>query len=195
MKSYSVIAVSIVLAFFAANTSAHDSFFGQDSCDIKYHLHENLASILENNVGIEIINELRQNIKDICLDPKAHNAIVTLTDSVTDVTTNTNVSQTLGNIFYWARKIMKDPNFRIVWHETMKGVNMCFDKLPVTSQLTDTALNNLNLLLTHPKFDTTFESVIENISKVINLRKNFMFKAASAFLPKSRPKRSRKGRQ
>jgi len=198
MKSYSVITVSIVLAFFAANTSAHDSFLGQDSCDIKYHLHENLASILENDVGIAAINEVRQNLKDICLDPKAHNSIVSLADAITDVTTNTNVSQTLGNVFYWARKIMKDPNFRIVWHESMTGVNMCFEKLPFTKQITDVVLNNFNLLLTHPKFDTEFETVIKNISKLINFRKNLMFKATTAFLPKGRPMRrsnSRNGQQ
>ncbi|KAE9533246.1 hypothetical protein AGLY_009287 [Aphis glycines] len=198
MKSYSVITVSIVLAFFAANTSAHDSFFGQDSCDVKYHLHENLASILENDVGIEAINELRQNLKDICLNPKAHNSIVFLADTITDVTTNTNVSQTLGNVFYWARKIMKDPKFRVVWHESMKGVNMCFDKLPFTKLITDVVLNNFNLLLAHPKFDTEFETVINNISKVINFRKNFSFKSATGFLTKSRTMRrsnSRNGQQ
>lgn len=168
---------------------AHNSFFGQNACDVKYHLHENLASVLENDIGIEVINELRQNLKDICLDPKAHNSIVSLIDAVTDVTLNTNVSQTLGNIFYWARKVMKDPNFRIVWHESMKGVNMSFDKLPATRQITDMLLNNLNVLLTQPEFDTAFESVIDNIYKIVNFRKNFMFKAASAFLPKGRSTR------
>ena len=181
MKSYSVIAASIVLAFFTANTSAQDSFFRQNSCDIKYNLHEKLASVLSDEVGIDLINELRQNIKNICLDPKAHNAIVSLTDGITDVTTNTNISQTLGNIFYWARKIMKDPNFRIVWHETMKGVNMSFDNIEVTRQITDTLLDKLTLLLNHPKFDTTFEPVIQNLSKVIHFRKNIMSKAVGLF--------------
>ncbi|XP_001951405.1 uncharacterized protein LOC100166545 [Acyrthosiphon pisum] len=185
MKSYSAIAVSIVLAIFAANTSAQlDSFFGQDTCDIKYQLHENLASVLTNSAGVELLNELRQNIKDICLDPKAHNAIVALLDGVMDVTTDTNVSQSLGNIFYWARKVMKDPNFRIVWHENMKGVNMCFDNIEVTRQITDTIMDNLVLLLNHPKFDSTFESVIKNLSKVINFRKNIMYKAAGALFSK-----------
>jgi len=200
MKSYSVIAVSIVLAFFGANTSsAQDPFFGQNECDIKYNLHQNLASVLDSEIGRDLINQLRQNANDICLDPKAHNAIVSLTDGITDVTTNTNVSQTLGNIFYWARKIMKNPNFRLIWHETMQGVNMSFNNLPATKQITDTLLNNLTLLLNHPQFDTAFEPVVENISKVLNLRKNLMFKAASAFLPKSgretRRSNSRNGRQ
>ncbi|XP_060859449.1 uncharacterized protein LOC132936705 [Metopolophium dirhodum] len=191
MKSFSAIAVSFVLAFFAANTSAQDSFIGQDTCDIKYNLHENLASMLTNSAGVELLNELRQNIKDICLDPKAHNAIVALLDGVMDVTTDTNVSQSLGNIFYWARKIMKDPKFRVVWHENMKGVNMCFDNIAVTRQITDTLIDNLVLLLNNPQFDSTFESVIKNLSKVINFRKNIMFKAAGALFSKPAAPKSR----
>lgn len=81
---------------------------------------------------------------------------------------------------------MKDANFRVVWHESMKGVNMSFDNLTVAWQITDTLLNNLNLLLNHPKFDTAFELVIENISKMINLRRNFMFNAASVLILKGR---------
>ncbi|XP_060847390.1 uncharacterized protein LOC132926967 [Rhopalosiphum padi] len=194
MKSFSAIAVPIVLAFLAANTSANDSFFGQNSCDVKYNLHEKLAAVLNDEVGIDLINELRQQVKNACLDPKAHNAIVSLTDGITDVTTNTNISQTLGNVFYWARKIMKDPNFLSVWHESMKGANMCFDNIDITIQITETLLNNLTLLLNHPKFDTTFETVIKNLSKVINFRQNIMFKAAGLL---SRPMRSnsRNGRE
>jgi hypothetical protein len=155
-----------------------------------------LAAVLNDEVGIDLINELRQQVKNACLDPKAHNAIVSLTDGITDLTTNTNISQTLGNIFYWARKIMKDPNFRSVWHESMKGVNMSFDNIDVTSQITETLLNNLTLLLNHPKFDTTFETVIKNLSKVINFRQNIMFKAAG-FLsnPSMRRSNSRNGRE
>ncbi|XP_022166372.1 uncharacterized protein LOC111030941 [Myzus persicae] len=199
MKSYSVIAVSIVLAFFAANTFAHESFFGQDVCDIKYHLHENLATVLKSDVGVDLLNDLRQNINDICLDPKAHNALISMFNGIIDVTTDQNVSQSLGNIFYWARKIMKDPNFRMVWHENMKGVNMCFDNLAVTRQITDTTIEKLGLLLRAPSFDSTFENVIKNLSKVINFRKNFMYGAAGALFskPSSPVKRSpsRKGRK
>jgi len=196
MKSFSIIAVPIVLAFFAANTSAKDPFFGKNSCDVKYNLHEKLASVINNEVGIDLINELRQHAKNICLDPKAHNAIVSLTDGITDVTTNTNISQTLGNVFYWARKIMKDRNFRSVWHEVMKGTNMCFDNFDLTSQITETLLNNLTLMLNHPKFDTTFESVINNLSKVINFRQNVMRKTAGMlFKPSMKRSNSRNGRE
>ncbi|XP_026818101.1 uncharacterized protein LOC113557026 [Rhopalosiphum maidis] len=196
MKSFSVIAVPIILAFLAINTSANDPFFGQNSCDVKYNLHEKLASVINDEVGIDLVNELRQHVKNVCLDPKAHNAIVSLADGIIDVTTNTNVSQTLGNVFYWARKIMKDPNFRSVWHESMKGVNMCFDNIDVTNQITETLLNNLTLLLNHPKFDTTFEAVIKNLSKVINFRQNIMSRAAGLLSkPSMRRSNSRNGRQ
>ncbi|XP_025205843.1 uncharacterized protein LOC112602121 [Melanaphis sacchari] len=193
MKSFSVITVSIVLAFIAANTSAHESFTGQNVCDIKYHFHENLASVITDDVGIKLINELRQNYKNICLDPMAHNSIVSLVDGIIDMTTNTNVSQTLGNTFYWARKIMKDPKFRAVWHETMKGVNMSLDNFEVTQQVTDTLFDQLSALLNHPKFDSTFESVVKNLSMLINFRKN-MFSKAGSFLSKQK-RHFRDGRQ
>jgi len=174
---------SLIIAF--VDFQAQESFIGQDTCDIKYNLHENLASALTNNVSVELLNELRQNVKDICLDPKAHNAIVALLDGIMDVTTDPNVSQSLGNVFYWARKVMKDPNFRVVWNENMKGVNMCFDNMALTRQITDTLIDNLVLLLNKPQFDSTFESVIKNLSKVINFRKNIMYKAAGALFSKS----------
>ncbi|KAL4154254.1 hypothetical protein QTP88_002079 [Uroleucon formosanum] len=198
MKNFSAIAVSIVLAFFAANASARDTFVGEDICDIKYNFHENLSSVLTDKVGLELLNELRQNIKDICLDQKSHNAIIALLDGIVDVTTDDNVSQSLGNIFYWARKAMKDPNYRIVWHQNMKGINMCFDNIKVTRQITGTLFDNLTLLLNHPKFDSTFESVVNNLSKMINFRKNIMHKAAGAFFSRVSPMsrmNSRNGRQ
>lgn len=189
--------LSFIIAF--VDFQAQDSFIGQDTCDIKYQLHENLSSVLTSQAGVELLNELRQNVKDICLDPKSHNAIVALLDGVMDVTTDPNVSQSLGNIFYWARKIMKDPNFRIVWHENMKGVNMFFNNIAVTRQITDTIIDNLSLLLNNPNFDSTFESVIQNLSKMFNFHKSIMYKAAGALFskpktPTSRSK-SRNGRQ
>lgn len=174
--------LSFIIAF--VDFQAHDSFLGQDTCDIKYHLHENLASVLTNSAGVELLNDLRQNAKDICLDPKAHNALVAMFDGIVDVTTDTNVSQALGNIFFWARKIMKDPNFRIVWHENMKGINMCFNHIALVRKITDTLLDNLDLLLKNPNFDSTFESVVKNLAKVLNFRKNIFYKAAGALFSK-----------
>jgi len=154
--------------------------------------------VLTSDVGVDLLNDLRQNIKEICLDPKAHNALVSLFDGIIDVTTDPNVSQSLGNIFYWARKIMKDPNFRIVWHENMKGINMSFDNLEVTRQVTDSLIDNLGLLLNNPRFDSTFEDVIQNLSKMINIRKNIVYGAAGALFSKPstlRRSTSRRGRQ
>ncbi|XP_015376101.1 PREDICTED: uncharacterized protein LOC107170486 [Diuraphis noxia] len=192
MKSYSVIAVTIVLALFAANASAHSSFDGQDNCDIKYHLHENLASVLSNPVGVRILNNLRQSTHDICMDPKAHNGLVSLYDGIINLTTDTNISLTLGNIFFWVRKIMKNPNFRIIWHNNMKGLNMVFDNLDVVRQITKTIFDNLELILRSPHFDSTFDMKVQNLSNLQKLSNNVVVKAANTILYKKRPVQTRR---
>ncbi|KAL5238804.1 hypothetical protein ACI65C_006214 [Semiaphis heraclei] len=187
MKSYSAIALSIVLAFFAANASAHSSFDDPETCDIKYLLHENLATVLTNPSGVDILNNLRQNVYDICVDPVAHNGAVGLFDGIINLTTDVNVSKTMEEIFSWARKIMKNPNFRTVWHENMKGINMVFDNLDVATQITDTAFDNFNLILRHPNFNTTFDKMMQNLNKLLKFRNNIVFKTAGALFSKQGP--------
>lgn len=173
---------------------AHSSFDGQDTCDIKYHLHENLATVLTNPLGVDVLNNLRQNVYNICLDPKAHNGAVGLFDGIIDLTTDTNVSQTLGNTFFWARKIMMNPNFRTVWHENMKGINMVFDNLDVSTQVTETVFDNLELILRNPKFNSTFEKMMQNLSKLLKFRNNVVLKAAGSLFSRRGPAKRSKSR-
>lgn len=153
--------------------------FDQSTCGIEYGLHENLASILSNDVGIRMINEMRQNFLNMCLDPVSHNALITMMNVVLDVTTDPNLSKTVGNTFYWIKKIIKDDRFKIIWHDTMKGVNLLFDDPETINELSNTMFDNMEALLTDPTFDYTLDKMMKSARSMINLRKNLMNKAGS----------------
>lgn len=136
-------------------------------CEVKYLVHQNLASILENPVGLGIIDNSRQQAMDICMDPLAHNAIVGLLDGIADVTTHTVVSQTIGNLFYWTRKVIKSENFRAVWYELMAGFNMLIDQQKAVRPVVNTAYNGLNTLLTNGEIDNKFETIVKKLSALL----------------------------
>lgn len=151
----------------------------EDTCAVDYRLHENLASVLTNDVGLRMLNDLRHHAVSLCVDPIAHNAIVGLLDAVVDVSMDTNVAQTLGNMFFWARKMIKDPYFRAAWDETMRGLNMLFERHGFVSELSDTVYSNLTKLLNNPNFDMAFESVIRQFAMFLDVRKKMMYGAGA----------------
>lgn len=148
-------------------------------CQIRQNLHQNFADILTNDDGIHVITELLQILSDICMDPKAHNAIISLLDEITINLTNRDVAESVGNLFYWTRKVMKNPDFRLSLHETMTGINKLFDRIDVLEPVVDAFFKNVNRLLNDPNFDNTFELFVENYRTMVNMHKNAFFKAGS----------------
>lgn len=138
-------------------------------CDVKYHLHEDLASVLADPVGLKTLNEARESTKNICMDPRAHNAIVDLLDVVTSITTDPNVSATLGRALYWTRKALKEKNFRVVWLEEMKGLNMLFDNVNAVRPLVDTVLDMTARVLRSDDFDSSFDSVVKTLAPALGM--------------------------
>ncbi|VVC45712.1 Hypothetical protein CINCED_3A008574 [Cinara cedri] len=171
MNSFSTVTTLVVLMIFSANTSAQQQ---EDPkiCRIKYRLHENLATILQNPWGLQILNDSRQNMMNICMDSQAHNAIIGLLDGITDVTTNPNVSRTIGNMFFWTRKVMKDKNFQNVWLQTMIGVNNLFKRQKPAKKVVIALLNSLDRFLVTDQFDEKFEKVVEKLTQIVSLQIN-----------------------
>ncbi|XP_025407653.1 uncharacterized protein LOC112681619 [Sipha flava] len=178
MMGYSFAVTSVVLALFAANVSTDEG-----TCDVDYRLHENLSSVLRNPVGVGMLNDVARNVADMCMDPAAHNSQVKLLDALIDVSTDKTVAQTLGNVFFWTRKLIKDPYFRAAWDETMRGLSVCFDRHADLSQLTDTVFDKLDVVLNHPKFDDVFESVVQRASMFTDVHKKIAY-GAGALLAK-----------
>lgn len=158
-------------------------------CDIQYHLHENAAKVLQNDVGLRTLNELRQNAENMLLDPAVHNSLVSLMDTMVEVGTNPNFLETLNNVFYWVHQLVHDNQFRLVWSETMKGVQMMFDNHAIARQVGDALFDNVEKLLHSEYFDSSYDAVLRDISSVVNMRRNLMF-SAGAVLSKAAGQRS-----
>jgi len=183
MKYYYLVCVSTVLVFFASNTSAgNDAVKQQSVCKIKKNLHQNIADVLTNDTGIDVLVEFVEIISEICMDPQAHNSIILLFDVVTDNLENPVVAKSLGNVFFWIRKVMKNPDFQLALHESMRGVNKLFDRIDVLQPMLDTMFRNIQKLFDDPNFDSTFELVVENITTLINMKKNVLYKTSSMLM-------------
>jgi len=137
----------------------------------KKNLHQNIADVLTNDTGIDVLVEFVEIISEICMDPQAHNSIILLFDVVTDNLENPVVAKSLGNVFFWIRKVMKNPDFQLALHESMRGVNKLFDRIDVLQPMLDTMFRNIQKLFDDPNFDSTFELVVENITTLINMKK------------------------
>lgn len=135
-------------------------------------MHENLATILQNPVGLGILDDSRQNLLNICVDPHAHNAIIGLLDGITDVATNPDVSQTIGNMFFWTRKVIKGREFQKAWLQAMVGVNRLFNHEKAAKRAVRALLDGSEKLLKCDQFDDKFEKVVEKLAQIISLKNN-----------------------
>lgn len=157
----------------------------QDVCDVRVRFHEDLAGALTDTTSVHLLDQLRRELASICLDPKAHDGVIVLLDAVTDLTTDVNVSRSMSKSFYWARRAIKDPGFRNVWNETMKGVNSVFDRADRARTTVNTLFDNLTRLFDDPNFDARFEPVATNIGHMVNMPKKFLYSTVSRIVPKS----------
>lgn len=146
-------------------------------CEIRRDLHQNFADILTNDVGVDVITQFVQILSEICMDPEAHNAIVVLLDVFTANLTDPDVAESVGNLMYWTRKVMMNPNFRLSLHETMVGVNRLFDKVDELQPVLDALFRNVNRMIDDPVFDSNIQSFAKNFSTVVNMHKTVLYNA------------------
>lgn len=137
-------------------------FVDEGVCGVRKTLHSNLASLVTDETSVRTLNIILDIVKNTCANPAAHNALVSLLDAVTDVTTNEVVAKTLGDLLHVARKVLKEPEFRVVWQEVMKGLNMLFNNAKKIESLLDMVFTNITELMHSENFDTNFENVVTN---------------------------------
>lgn len=135
-----------------------------------------------NDIGRDVLVELLEILSMICMDPKSHDGIIFLFDIVTDHLTDPVVAESLGNMFYWISKVIKNPDFQLTLHESMKGVNTLFNKIDVLKPMLITIFKNVQKLIDDPNFDSTFELVIENVATLFNMKSKAMYTAGSILI-------------
>lgn len=164
---------------FDSNKCVNIESADQSICGVEYDLHKNLSSAFTSDANISAISELSQHFLNVCLDPESHNSLVAAMNEILNGLNNPNISASLGNTFYWIKKIIKNDRFKIIWYDTMKGVNMLFDDPATMETLMNTLFDNLEIVLTEPSFDYSFDTMMKAIKSMMNLHKNVMYKAGA----------------